>query len=267
MCLLSYSYAVCTQPHLSQNPLHFTFHTCPTMACIHISLCLLLHLLHFTAHGVDMAEKDSSTPQLNANEPYGPQSLTILGPGAVTVGVPCSYICIADCSPTCNYTIGIDDQTGEGNEVDFTLSQWVKSKIVTCTAKNPVTGNSSTARKTLRILEGPVDVLISGPQTLTPGKTQRFLCSATCKPSCTYTWVVDGDSVPGSGDEVAITAPLEATSGTIICKATNTVSGLFVTAIQKLNATKSYRSTAERVELLPTLVFASVIQFGIMFTL
>lgn len=87
------------------------------------------------------------------------------------------------------------------------------------------------------IPEGPVDVIISGPQTLTPGQTQRFLCSATCKPSCSYTWVIDGDSVSGPGDEVVITAPLDATSGTIMCKATNSVSRLFVTAIRKLNAT------------------------------
>lgn len=79
--------------------------------------------------------------------------------------------------------------------------------------------------------------MISGPQMLTPGQTQRFLCSATCIPSCTYSWVVDGDSVSGSGDEVVITAPLDITAGTIICKATNTVSGLFATAVRKLSAT------------------------------
>ncbi|XP_060745064.1 uncharacterized protein LOC132858679 isoform X1 [Tachysurus vachellii] len=232
-----------------------------------IPLCLLLHLLHFTAHGVDLAEKDSSNPQLNVNEPSGPQSVIIFGPNAVTVGVPCSYICSADCSPSCNYTMGVDDQTGVGNEVQFTLSQWVKSKKLTCTATNTVTGKSATTRKTLRILEGPVNVIISGPQTLTLGVDQRFLCSATCIPSCTYTWVVDGDPVSGSGDEVVIKAPLDATSGTIICKATNSVSGLFVTAVRKLNVTKSDRSTAERVEFLPTLVFASIIQFSMRVTL
>lgn len=82
-----------------------------------------------------------------------------------------------------------------------------------------------------------MDVVINGPQVLTPGQTQRFLCSATCIPSCTYSWLVNGDSIFGSGDEVVITAPLDATSGTIICKAINTVSGLFATAVRKLNAT------------------------------
>ncbi|XP_060758879.1 uncharacterized protein LOC132869613 [Neoarius graeffei] len=237
------------------------------MAYIHISLCLLLHLLHFTAHGVDMVEKDPSNMQSNVNETYGPRDLTIQGPSAVTVGIPCSYICSADCSPQCTYTIGVDGQSGEGNEVQLKLKQWVSSTWVTCTAKNTATGNTATTRKTLHVLEGPANVVISGPETLTPGKTQRFLCSATCKPSCTYTWVVDGDLVSGSGDEVVIKAPLEATSGTMICKATNNVSGLFAAAIRKLNVTKKYSSTAERVEMLPTLVFASIIQFGIMITL
>lgn len=82
----------------------------------------------------------------------GPHGLTVIGPNAVTVGVPCSYICFADCSPNCNYTMGIDDLTGEGNEVQFTLSQWVTSKKVTCTATNTATGKSATTRKTLRIL-------------------------------------------------------------------------------------------------------------------
>lgn len=85
----------------------------------------------------------------------GPRDLTIFGPSAVTVTVPCSYVCTADCSPECNYTMGVDDQTGPGNEVQFTLSQWVKSKMVTCTATNPATGKTSTTRKTLRILGMP----------------------------------------------------------------------------------------------------------------
>lgn len=82
----------------------------------------------------------------------GPQILTIIGPNTVTVGVPCSYICFADCAPPCNYTIGVDDKIGEGNEVQFTLNQWVKSKMVICTATNTVTGKHSTTRKTLHIL-------------------------------------------------------------------------------------------------------------------
>ncbi|KAM9467852.1 uncharacterized protein Hap1MRO34_014569 [Clarias gariepinus] len=232
----------------------------------HISLCLLLHLLHFTAYGVDIG-KDSSNTQLNVKEPYGPQNLTISGPNAVTVGVPCSYICLAECSPNCNYTIGLDNQAGEGNEILLTLSQWVKSKIVTCTATNPVTGISAITRKTLHILEGPKDVFITGPKTLTPGKTQRFLCSATCKPSCIYSWIIDGESGSGYGDEVAFTAPFGTTLGTITCKATNIMSGLYVTATRKLDATRSTFSSAVRVDLLPALLFASVIQSGIMTTL
>ncbi|KAG9280597.1 hypothetical protein AMEX_G3329, partial [Astyanax mexicanus] len=165
----------------------------------------------------------------------GPVGHTILGPDAVTVGVPSSFLCSAQCSPECSYAVSIDNHSVEQNELAFTLSHWEGSKTVTCTAQNSVTGSSSTVRKTLHILEGPVNISISGPQTLTPGETQRFLCTATCRPFCIYTWIVDGDSIAGSGDEVVFRPPLEATSGTLICKATNSVSGLFSTTVLKLS--------------------------------
>ncbi|XP_036432983.1 carcinoembryonic antigen-related cell adhesion molecule 5-like isoform X2 [Colossoma macropomum] len=222
------------------------------MDYMHNSLCLLLHLLHFTDHGTNVAGKDVSTfTMANEQQPYGPASHTIHGPDAVTVGVPCSFVCLAQCSPECSYTVSIDDHSIEHKELAFTLKQWESSKTVTCTAKNAATGSSSTVRKTLYILEGPVNVSISGPHTLTPGETQRFLCIAHCRPFCTYTWVVDGDSIAGSGDEVVIRPPSEATSGTLICKATNSVSGLFATAILKLRVPSQSTDMAEK-EILTT---------------
>ncbi|KAL7857907.1 hypothetical protein AOLI_G00180090 [Acnodon oligacanthus] len=222
------------------------------MDYMHVSLCLLLHLFHFTAHGTDVAENDLSTfTMANEQQPYGPVSHTIHGPDAVTVGVPCSFVCLAQCSPECSYTVSIDDHSIEYKELAFTLKHWESSKTVTCTAKNSATGSSSTVKKTLYILEGPVNVSISGPHTLTPGETQRFLCTAHCRPFCTYVWVVDGDSIAGSGDEVVIRPPSEATSGTLICKATNSVSGLFATAILKLKVPSQSTDMAEK-EILTT---------------
>ncbi|KAL6473770.1 hypothetical protein MHYP_G00173310 [Metynnis hypsauchen] len=217
------------------------------MDYMHVSLCLLLHLLYFTAHGTDVAENDFSTfTMANEQQPYGPVSHTIHGPDAVTVGVPCSFVCLAQCSPECSYRVSIDDHSIEHKELAFTLKHWESSKTVTCTAKNSATGSSSTVRKTLYILEGPVNVSISGPHTLTPGETQRFLCTAHCRPFCTYRWVVDGDSIAGSGDEVVIRPPSEATSGTLICKAVNSVSGLFATAILKLRIPSQSTDMAEK---------------------
>ncbi|XP_037398992.1 uncharacterized protein LOC119264445 [Pygocentrus nattereri] len=222
------------------------------MDYIHVSLSLLLQLLYFTAHGTDVAESDFSTfTMANEQQPYGPVSHTIRGPDAVTVGVPCSFVCLAQCSPECSYTVSIDDHSIEHKELVFTLKHWESSKTVTCTAKNSATGSSSIVRKTLYILEGPVNVSISGPHTLTPAETQRFLCTAHCRPFCTYFWVIDGDSIAGSGDEVVIRPPSEATSGTLLCKATNSVSGLFAIAILKLRVPSQSTDMAEK-EILTT---------------
>ncbi|XP_022526907.2 uncharacterized protein LOC111192914 [Astyanax mexicanus] len=213
----------------------------------HIPLYLLVQFLLFTVHGTANLEKEHiRTTEASEKPPYGPVGHTILGPDAVTVGVPSSFLCSAQCSPECSYAVSIDNHSVEQNELAFTLSHWEGSKTVTCTAQNSVTGSSSTVRKTLHILEGPVNISISGPQTLTPGETQRFLCTATCRPFCIYTWIVDGDSIAGSGDEVVFRPPLEATSGTLICKATNSVSGLFSTTVLKLSIPKKRMSLEEK---------------------
>ncbi|XP_066523625.1 kin of IRRE-like protein 2 [Hoplias malabaricus] len=220
----------------------------------YISLLLLLHVFHFTEEtGNDFLFSKST------QKPIGPLQLSIIGPKAVTVGVPCSFICAAQCSPECNYTIGIEGQgSGQGNELAFTLSQWGSPQTVICTARNPTTGASSSISKTFMILVGPVNVSMSGPQFLTPGETQQFLCNATCKPSCTYSWIIDG-VVKSSGNEMSMKPSSRASDITVVCQATNTVSGLFAAAVRKLNvAGVSGKSSSERVELLRKLLFACV---------
>ncbi|KAI4878859.1 hypothetical protein NFI96_012045, partial [Prochilodus magdalenae] len=194
----------------------------------------------------DVAGKETLHTYHSADPTYGPKRLIIYGPDAVTVGVPCSFVCLARCSPECNYTIRVDDQLVDGNELDFTIEQWEnQTKSVTCTAKNPATGQSDTISKTLQILEGPVNVSISGPLTLTSDETRQFLCTATCRPSCRFTWVVDGEPVAGFGNEVVLPSA-EAISATLICKATNSVSGLFVTAIHKPRVSSKCQCFASR---------------------
>ncbi|XP_076862561.1 uncharacterized protein LOC143514808 [Brachyhypopomus gauderio] len=219
----------------------------------HVLLCVLLHLhlTGMTVCGVAVEEKDFlmiTKPDYMTS--FGPLGLSISGPDAVTVGVPCSFVCLALCSPECSYTVGVDEHIRDGIEVAFTLKRWVSSKTVTCTGRNNVTGRSSTVRKTLRILEGPVNVSIT-KQTFTSGHSQRFLCSATCKPSCNYTWMINGDVIAGYGDEVVISPIVEDIVGVLICKATNSMSGLFITATQKINVLGRHnKSMSERPELL-----------------
>jgi hypothetical protein len=77
-----------------------------------------------------------------------------VGPDFVTVGVPCSFDCAAQCSPSCSYRMSIDGQIGQGNELFFTARQWEESLNLTCTARNNDSGRSSTVSKILQVLGG-----------------------------------------------------------------------------------------------------------------
>jgi len=84
----------------------------------------------------------------------------IAGPDYVTVGVPCSYECLANCpSPSCTYTMSVDQlaASGQGNVLAFMLRQWVESLTLSCTSTDDSTGVSVTATKKLQVLGRPTD--------------------------------------------------------------------------------------------------------------
>ncbi|XP_024232916.1 uncharacterized protein LOC112216973 isoform X1 [Oncorhynchus tshawytscha] len=171
------------------------------------------------------------------DSPNGPLELTILGPDFVTVGVPCSFDCAAQCSPSCSYRMSIDGQIGQGNEVFFTARQWEESLNLTCTARNDDSGRSSTVTKILQVLAGPSNVLITSPDLMTPGAPQNFKCNADCRPSCNYTWGIKGRWLGGQGNEITVTPEELATSVTLNCKAINSVSGLYAMATRTIPVT------------------------------
>ncbi|XP_029597702.1 uncharacterized protein LOC115180002 [Salmo trutta] len=169
--------------------------------------------------------------------PNGPLELTILGPDFVTVGVPCSFDCYAECSPSCSFRMSIDGQIGQSNEVFFTVRQWEESLNLTCTARNDDSGRSSTVTKILQVLAGPTNVSITGPDLMTPGAPQSFKCNANCRPSCNYTWGIKGRWLGGQGNEITVTPEELATSVTLNCKAINSVSGLYAMATRTIPVT------------------------------
>ncbi|CDQ82832.1 unnamed protein product [Oncorhynchus mykiss] len=97
---------------------------------------------------------------------YGPLELTIVGPDFVTVGVPCSFDCTAQCSPSCSYRMSIDGQIGQGNELFFTARQWEESLNLTCTARNDDSGRSSTVSKILQVLDDGKSMATQAEQTI-----------------------------------------------------------------------------------------------------
>ncbi|XP_023121893.1 uncharacterized protein LOC111565848 [Amphiprion ocellaris] len=165
-----------------------------------------------------------------------PNSLTveIIGPNHVTVGVPSSIICVSNC-PKCTYSMSLDGQTaqGQGNELAFTVNSWVEALTVKCTVTEDTNKTTKKAEKEqkIQVLAGPANVSITGPDLMNPTVSHTYSCHAYCRPSCNYTWRADkGPWIRGQGNVISVTPQEMDNSKSLTCKATNSVSGLYVTA-------------------------------------
>lgn len=161
----------------------------------------------------------------------------ILGPDFVTVGVPSSVSCEADCK-SCTYSMSLDGQSSQGhaNTLAFTVNEYTPELTVACSVTDGH-GTSSTS-KTLQVLVGPVNVSISGPELLNPSEGHTFSCHSLCRPSCLYSWKLgSGPWVRGQGNVLSLTPTEADNSKTLVCKATNSVSGLFVAATRVISVT------------------------------
>ncbi|XP_028304074.1 uncharacterized protein LOC114464216 [Gouania willdenowi] len=82
--------------------------------------------------------------------------------------------------------------------------------------------------------DGPANVSISGPDLMSSGGSYTYICDAHCRPSCLYMWKTDDDPwFRGQGNVISVTPRNENTKN-LSCKATNTVSGLFVTMTRSI---------------------------------
>ncbi|XP_028426496.1 uncharacterized protein LOC114550130 isoform X5 [Perca flavescens] len=84
-------------------------------------------------------------------------------------------------------------------------------------------------------LDGDDDDDDQGPDLMNPSVSHTYSCHAYCRPSCIYAWKTDkGPWIGGQGNVISVT-PLEMdNSKMLICKATNSVSGLFDTATRNI---------------------------------
>lgn len=186
-------------------------------------------------------------------------NVAVLGPGYVTVGVPSSVECDSSCA-TCTYSMSLNELEvkGQGNVLAFTVSTWVEALTVTCTVTNDK-GLTATTQKRLQVLgmalylklqvnilhtnfqheywwrhvclllAGPSDVSITGSDLM----NHTYSCKAYCRPSCSYSWQTDkGPWILGQGNTISFTPQEVDNARILICKATNSVSGLFVSATQ-----------------------------------
>ncbi|XP_062406678.1 hemicentin-1-like [Sardina pilchardus] len=164
----------------------------------------------------------------------GPTSVEITGVDVVTVKIPSSFECYANCSPACVYTWSVEGEMAYGSIFDFVLPQFLPPQDLTqnltlalnCEAKNPATGQTASVSRMVRVAEGPLNVSLAAPPKLVVGATSRFVCTAFCYPSCTYGWVIDGQPWETGSNELQFTTPADTKSATVICKAQNVLTGI-----------------------------------------
>ncbi|GAA6227013.1 uncharacterized protein LOC108901410 isoform X1 [Lates japonicus] len=200
----------------------------------HSNLTGLLLLLYL-AGLQPVLSTDGEQPELDDDDNEA-LNLSIVGLDYVTVGVPSSVECTAKC-PECTFSMSLDGQSaqGQGNALAFTVNSWAEALTVTCTATNEDNGVTATTTKQLRVLVGPANISITGPDLMNPTVSHTYSCHAHCQPSCTYTWKTDnGPWVGGQGNVISVTPQEMENSKCLICKATNSVSGMFVTATRNI---------------------------------
>lgn len=170
--------------------------------------------------------------------------------------------------------MSLDGQSaaGQGNVLAFTVTSWAEALTVTCTV-TAGKGVNATATKRLQVLgkvglislfmngnvvtvgvcvigppllsndsciclphlAGPANVSISGPDLMDPSVSHTYSCHAYCRPSCAYAWKTDkGPWMSGQGNVISITPQEMDSSRVLICKATNSVSKLFVGAVRSI---------------------------------
>ncbi|KAG5276925.1 hypothetical protein AALO_G00111440 [Alosa alosa] len=164
----------------------------------------------------------------------GTTSVEITGVDVVTVKVPTSFECFANCSPACTYSWSVEGEISHGSSLDFVLPQLLPPQDLTqnltltlnCEAKNPATGQTASVSRTVQVAEGPLNVSLTAPTKLVIGAEATFVCSAFCYPSCTYDWLIDDQTWKTGGSELQFTTPADIESATVICKAQNILSGL-----------------------------------------
>ncbi|XP_037617150.1 uncharacterized protein LOC119483142 isoform X1 [Sebastes umbrosus] len=199
-----------------------------------------LLLLLFLAGLQPALSTDEEKPELDDDDKDGEKlNCTIVGPDYVTVGVPSSVECVSNC-PTCTFSMSLDGQSaqGQGNELAFTVNSWAEALTVTCTATRDHTGLTATTTKQLRVLAGPANVSITGPDMMHPSVSHTYSCHAYCRPSCSYAWRTGkGPWISGQGNVISITPQETDSSKMLVCKAINSVSGLFVAATRNIAVT------------------------------
>lgn len=77
--------------------------------------------------------------------------MIISGPGSLEVGVPASFTCSAECTPSCSFTWTLYGKTMTGSGIDITVNRYVSQESISCQAENTYTGKMATVNETLSV--------------------------------------------------------------------------------------------------------------------
>ncbi|KAM3587539.1 uncharacterized protein V6R79_008634 [Siganus canaliculatus] len=174
---------------------------------------LSLQLLHIfpsvtlTCTAVNPATGNSVTVQKVLQVTAGPSNIQISGPAYLTASTASTFTCSAYCYPSCSYswTVMVDEETfntAQGNTLSVTpASSIVASETLICQAEDTVSHLFISTTLTLWVASSS-DIVIDGESSVVMGRQYVYICSATCVPSCSFTWTYMGKTLVG--DEVQI---------------------------------------------------------------
>ncbi|XP_075932331.1 cell adhesion molecule CEACAM5-like [Anarhichas minor] len=83
--------------------------------------------------------------------PDGPTYVVITGPRDLEIGVTASFVCSADCSPSCSFKWTVYGQTMAGSVIDITVNRQVSKESISCQAENTFTGETATVNVTVSV--------------------------------------------------------------------------------------------------------------------
>ncbi|KAL2084222.1 hypothetical protein ACEWY4_019740 [Coilia grayii] len=147
---------------------------------------ILLFTITESVFSLPMAAPSSDTS--------GPHFTSIQGPRVVTAGVRTDFTCSADCTPECTYTWRVSGQQVEGKAVTLTLDGHRDSVELECTALNPTSRDSQSARNTVKI-NNPVMVVPTTSSNPFEGDAFSLACKGS-GPGITTLWLKDNELFP-----------------------------------------------------------------------
>ncbi|GFR99302.1 hemicentin 2 [Elysia marginata] len=170
-----------------------------------------------------------SSKQLEIRVMYGPEGSTRIIPDGtknLDVGDRLNIVCVADCSPPCDYTWFLGQQRipSFNGEVKVDAVALTDGGTYSCQANNGV-GARDTKSVSVFVQSGPGGSITFNPPndtlTLKEGNTLQVTCSAQCTPACYYVWNLGQREIPSQNGVLNIPAVSAEQKGDYTCVAAN----------------------------------------------